>query len=137
VSQVPLVHYLSLDGERPVLVAQQCAGCGARFFDRRLACANCPSRKFVAVPLPITGRVGTFTIVHRAAPGVATPFVSAVIYLADSTAVKANIVDCPPTPEHVQLGMRVALRTFTAAVDADGTEAVAFGFAPAPADGAA
>ena len=37
--QVPLVDYLVL-GDDPHLVANECTACGARFFDRRNACAS-------------------------------------------------------------------------------------------------
>ena len=36
--QIPLVDYLVL-GDEPHLVANECTSCGARFFDRRNACA--------------------------------------------------------------------------------------------------
>ena len=38
--QVPLVDYLVL-GDSPHLVASECVACGARYFDRRNACASC------------------------------------------------------------------------------------------------
>ena len=43
----------------------------------------------------------------------------------------ANVVDTEPDPEHVSLGMPVTLTTFVVGTDDDGTEAVAFGYAPA------
>jgi uncharacterized OB-fold protein len=134
--QIPFVRYLSLSDDGPALVAEQCVACGARYFDRRLSCARCPGRAFEPVRLPRTGRVGSFTIVNRAAPGVRTPFVSAVVYLEDSTAVKANIIGCPPDPAHVRLGMPVQLTTFPVGVDDEGTEAVAFAFTPASPESA-
>ena len=39
-TQVPMVDYLVL-GDQPHLVANECEACGARFFDRRNACAAC------------------------------------------------------------------------------------------------
>ena len=128
--QIPYVRYLDLSSGEGQLIAEQCTDCSARYFDLRMACARCGGRSFEQVTLPKDGTVGSFTIIHRAAPGVVTPFVSAVVYLSDSTAVKANIVGCPPDPEHVRLGMPVRLTTFTAAVGADDTSAIAFAFAP-------
>ena len=43
--QIPLVDYLVL-GDNPHLVAHECTGCGARFFDRRNACASCGNTEF-------------------------------------------------------------------------------------------
>ena len=129
--QIPFVRYLALDDDGAHLVSEECEACSARYFDQRLACARCGGRSFRQTALPTTGTIGSFTIIHRAAPGVPTPYVSAVVYLDDSTAVKANIVACPPDPENVKLGMPVRLTTYIAATDADNTEAIAFAFAPA------
>jgi uncharacterized protein len=125
---VPVVDYLVLDPE-PHLVASECAGCGARFLDRRTACAGCSGREFKPVALEPTGQVVTFTIVHQAAPGVAVPFVAAVVDCA-GTNVAGNIVNTSPDPERVKVGMRVRLATHPLGTDLDGTEAVGFGFEP-------
>ena len=131
--QIPMVDYLDLAGEQPQLVAKRCTECGALYFDRRNACAKCAGTDFGEQRLGTDGTVRAFTIVHRAAPGVPTPYVSAVVDLDGGGVVKTNIVDVEPTPEKVSLGMPVRLVTFTAGTDDEGTEAVAFGFAPARA----
>ena len=128
--QIPLVDYLVLDDE-PHLVAQECTGCGARYFDRRNACAKCGSQGFSKKAVANTGVLTSFTIVQRAAPGVKTPFVSGTVKLDGGGVVTANVVDTEPTPEHVSLGMPVKLTTYVVGTDDNGTEAVAFGFAPA------
>jgi uncharacterized protein len=105
-----MVGYLVLSGDGPPhLVAQQCATCGATFFDRRNACASCGGRRFETVPVQNTGMLRSYTIVHRAAPNVPAPYISAVVELDG--------------------GGRVHLTTFVAGTDDDGTEAVAFGYA--------
>ena len=132
VKTIPVVDYLCLDGGEPKLTALVCDVCGAHYFDHREACASCSSSgPFTRADLPRTGRVGAFTIVHRAANGVRTPFVSAVIYLDDGTAVRANVVNCAPSPEQVHLHMRVRLITFELGTDSEGTCAIGFGFEPA------
>ena|SRR5271165_1615186 len=127
--QVPLVSYLAL-GERPRLVARQCRQCGARFFDRRNACASCGGLAgFDDVDLPGEGVLRTFTIVSVAAPGVPVPYVVGVIDLA-GTSVRANLVNIKPDPGSLALGMRVRLSTFSMGTDAVGVEAIGFGFEP-------
>lgn len=129
--QVPIVDYLVLDdGDGPYLLAYESVESGALYFDRRNADAKSGKPGFTRRRLAGEGTVRTFTIVHRAAPGVPTPYVSAVVDLDGGGAVKANIVNTPPDPEHVRLGMRVRLTTFVAGTDDEGTEAVAFGFEP-------
>ena len=130
--QIPLVAYLVLEPE-PHLAAQQCSGCGARFFDRRNACGACGARSFAPAAVATTGHVRAFSIVHRAAPGVAVPFVSAIVEADDGTTVRANLLEVPPDPAAVPLGMPVRLVTYPVGVDSAGTECIAFGFAPAEA----
>ena len=127
--QIPFVDYLVL-GDDPHLVAQECKNCGARFFDRRNACASCSGAEFDSVDIPTTGELRTFTIVAFAAPGIDVPFVSAVVDCG-GTSVRANIVNVEPSPEHVKLGMPVKLTTFPIGKDDEGVEAINFGFEPA------
>lgn len=123
-----MVDYLVL-GEDPHLIAHQCRSCGARFFDRRNACASCGGQDFETVEIPTTGEVRTFTIVSFAAPGIPVPFVAAVVDCG-GTSVRANLVNVEPDPEHVRTGMKVRLTTFPIGTDDEGTEAIGFGFEP-------
>ena len=126
--QIPIVDYLVL-GAQPHLVANECTTCGARFFDRRNACASCGSTGFTKVPVADEGEVRAFTIVAFAAPGVPVPFVAAVID-CDGTSVRGNIVNTEPDAEHVQLGMRVRLTTTSLGSDDNGVEAIGYAFEP-------
>jgi uncharacterized OB-fold protein len=128
--QVPIVDYLVLDEGGPYLVANRCDNCGALYFDRRNACAQCSGRSFSKQRLADDGIVRSFTIVHRAAPGVPTPYVSAIVDLAGGGVVKANLLNVEPSPDQVPLGMKVRLTTAVAGVDDDGTEAIQFGYEP-------
>src|SRR5680860_1653958 len=129
--QIPIVDYLVLDDGAPHLVAQTCTECGAQYFDRRNACARCGKRSFEVRSLGDGGAVRSFTIVHRAAPGVPTPYVSCVVDLDGGGVVKANLINIEPDPDRVDAGMRVRMTTFPVGTDDDGTEAIAFGYEPA------
>ena len=126
--QVPLVEYLVL-GDNPHLMASECTGCGARYFDRRNACAGCFGTDFRAVAVPTEGELRTFTIVAFAAPGIPVPFVAGVVD-CDGTSVRGNVINVTPDAEHVHLGMKVRLATQVVGTDDEGTEAVGFGFEP-------
>jgi uncharacterized protein len=126
--QVPLVEYLALEPE-PHLVAHECTQCGARFFDRRNACASCENDQWKQVDIATTGEVKAFTIVSMAAPGVPVPFVAAVVD-CDGTSVRGNIIGVDPDADHVSLGMKVELATTSVGTDSEGTEAVGYGFRP-------
>jgi hypothetical protein len=46
------------------------------------------------------------------------------------TSIRTNIINIEPDPEHVTLGMKVKLATYTIGTDDNGTEAIGFGFEP-------
>ena len=126
--QIPIVDYLVL-GDTPHLVANECTACGARFFDRRNACASCSGTDFAKAAIDTTGEVRAFTIVGFAAPGIEVPFVAALVDCG-GTSVRGNLVNVEPDDQHVTLGMAVRLTTSVMGTDEAGTEAVTFGFEP-------
>jgi len=128
-TQIAFVDYLVLDDGDPHLVASECTICGARYFDRRNACAACSGADFRTVRTATDGVVRSFTIVAFAAPGVEVPFVAAIVD-CDGTSVRGNVVNCPPDPSHVTLGMPVRLTTVSMGVDHGGVEAVNYAFEP-------
>ena len=122
--RVPFVDYLVLD-EKPHLCANECQGCQSRFFDRRNACASCFGSEFKKVKVATTGEITSFTIVEMGP----VPYVSAIVD-CEGTPVRCTLVGVEPTPEEVQLGMKVELTTYSMGTDTEGTEAIAFGFQP-------
>jgi uncharacterized OB-fold protein len=128
-TQVPLVDYLVL-GDDPHLIAHECTSCGARFFDRRNACASCFGTEFTQVDIPTEGELRTFTIVALAAPGIEVPFVAGVVDCG-GTSVRGNLRNVEPSPEHVHTGMKLRLTTYSLGTDDHGVEAIGFGFEPA------
>ena len=127
--KVPFVGYLDLSSGDPHLVAQQCRSCGARFFDRRNLCARCSAAEFDQVPVATHGTLRSFSIVEFAGPGVDVPFVAGLVD-CDGTTVRGNVINCPPTPEAVTLGMPVRLATYSLGTDKNGVEAINYGFEP-------
>ncbi len=123
------MDYLIL-GDEPHLQANECTNCKARYFDRRNACASCFGTDFRTVTVANEGEVTAFTIVAHAAPGIDVPFVAAVID-CDGTSVRGNVINTEPDDDHVKLGMKVKLATYTVGTDDNGTEAIGFGYEPA------
>ena len=126
--RIPIVEYLALEPEAHLQV-NECTACGARYFDRRNACASCEGESFRSAQLASEGEVKAFTIVSFAAPGIPVPFVAAMVDCG-GTSVRANLVNVEPDPEHVTLGMKVKLTTYSLGTDEAGTEAIGFGFEP-------
>ena len=65
---VPIVDYLVL-GDAPHLVAKECTSCGARFFDRRNACASCYATEFKDAAIANEGEALADRLVHQPAVG--------------------------------------------------------------------
>lgn len=126
--QIPLVDYLVL-GDQPHLRATVCETCGARYFDRRNACASCGGTSFGSADVPTDGTLTAFTIVHHAAKGVPTPFVAGTVDCG-GTSVRGNVINVEPDPGHVSLGMKVRLATYSLG-EKSGVEAIGYGFEPA------
>lgn len=126
--QLPIVDYLVL-GESPHLLANECTECGARYFDRRNACAKCGLTEFGGVRLESGATLRAFSVVHRAAPGIPVPYVSGIVETDDGTSVRANVVGLED-PMKAELGMRLHFTTYNAGTDDNGTVCVAFGYRP-------
>ena len=122
--KIAFVDYLILD-DPPYLQAQECTSCGARYFDRRNACASCFEDQFRCVEIEREGVVTSFSIVQMGP----IPYVSAVVDCG-GTSVKCTIMNVEPSPKDVTLGMQVKLMTYSMGEDSEGTEAIAFGFEP-------
>ena len=126
--QIPMVEYLVL-GDEPHLEANECTACGARFFDRRNACASCSGREFTKASIATEGEVRAFTIVTPFIPGMSA-YVPVVVDCA-GTSVRGNLVNVEPSPDNLELGMKVKLTTYSIGADSTGTEAINYGFEPA------
>ncbi|RYE53313.1 MAG: OB-fold domain-containing protein, partial [Rhizobiaceae bacterium] len=52
----------------------------------------------------------SYIIHHRPAPGFTPPYSIAVVELEEGPRMMTNIVDCPQTPEALQLDMKVEVK---------------------------
>ena len=59
------------------------------------------------VTLPNSGKLYSYSIVHRSFPGIEVPYVSAIVDLDDGTAIKGNLIGIDPDPEVIQFDMPV------------------------------
>ena len=128
--QVPVVTHLRLEPS-PALVGARCPECGATFLLRRTGCGGCGAADLTPdVDLGTTGAVSTATVVHRAMPGVPTPFVSGVVALDAGGFVRCTLtgVEDPVAA----IGRPAVLETGPVGTDADGTVAIGFSFRVQP-----
>ena len=79
-----------------------------------------------------TGTLYNFTVVHRNFPGVAVPFVSAIVDLDGGGTLKGNLIDIVPSPAAIKFDMPVKVVFGDAGrKDKDGNSYLAYFFTPA------
>lgn len=90
------------DGE---LRLQTCNSCDHTYFPPRPFCPDCGSRDVKVIKASGKGRLFSYIINHLPTPGYTPPFVVAVVELDEGPRMMTNIVDCPQTPEAMELDM--------------------------------
>ena len=96
---------------------QRCSGCaGGAYFPPRPFCPRCGARDVEVFAATGRGRLYSYVINHRAAPGFEPPYAIAVVELEEGPRLMTNIVGCPQTPEALVLDMPVEV-TFDAVTE--------------------
>ncbi|MBM4203014.1 MAG: hypothetical protein FJ194_02545 [Gammaproteobacteria bacterium] len=106
---LPAVSYLKIpESGEPYLEGYQCGACKATFLGVRQVCSKCGARDQMAPKrLPNSGKLYSYSIVHRSFPGIAVPYVSAIVDLDDGTAIKGNLINIEPDPAKIKFDMPV------------------------------
>ena len=131
---LPVVEYLKIpdDGD-PYLEGHKCGSCGAIFLGERHVCSKCGARdQMSTVKLANSGKLYSYSIVHRSFPGIEVPYVSAVVDLDDGVAIKGNLINVEPDPEKIQFDMpvEVVFKDALGRKDKDGNSYLSFFFQP-------
>ena len=85
---------------------QRCDACKNVYFPPRPFCPSCASRKVSVFKATGKGKLYSYVIHHRPVPGFAALAI-AVVELDEGPRMMTNIVDCPQTPEALELDMKV------------------------------
>ena len=89
---------------------QRCTDCQHVYFPPRPFCEKCASRNVEWFKASGKGTLYSYIINHRPRPDISTePHAIAVVQLAEGPRMMTNIVDCPQTPEALQLDMPLEL----------------------------
>ena len=94
---------------RHELQIQACRACGTYLFFPRALCPRCFAADLEWRRVSGRGTLHTFTIVERGQRGfpLATPYVLAVVELAEGPRMMTNLVGIEPDPAKVRIGMPV------------------------------
>ena len=107
----------------------RCPDCGAVAMEQTLACRGCggrsPLESFRAGP---SGAVYSWGVVHRSYPGIAVPFISAIVDLEGGLTLKGTLRGIAPEALRVGAEVRVEFDDAGGALDKDGAPYVGFHF---------
>jgi uncharacterized OB-fold protein len=130
---VPMPDHESAEFWRRVgshaMAFQRCADCKTVRFYPRALCPQCLSERVEWVPVSGRGSLYSFTVCHRPASeafAAATPYIVALVDLAEGVRLMSNLIDCPPGEARV--GMPVTL-----IYEDVGPSQALYKFRPAPA----
>ena len=130
----PLVPYLVLpeDGSEPYLQGSSCPQCKQNYVGARRFCAKC---SYVGDLKPIKlskeGTLHVWTIIYQSVPGIATPYIGAIVDLPEGVSVKGNIAGIEPKPENLKFGMKLRMRFEQMTTDREGNTLFGYVFEPA------
>lgn len=129
----PVVEGLfDFDADAVRLLMSGCAACGADFFPRAPVCPYCGGSDVVDVTSTGTGAtLWAWTAVNAAPPGYggSVPYGFGVVELPGGVRIVTRITVADPAA--LSLGMPMRLTVDPVGSDEDGTEVVAWAFAPA------
>ena len=114
----PLVK-IGADG-KPYLEGMKCTSCGEVLaVGSRRACPKCAAvGTLEAVRLAERGRLYTYTVVRRSFPGVATPFVAALVDLDGGGTIKGNLIGLNCDAIQFDMPVQVGFETLSVAGEA-------------------
>ena len=126
-------NYIRQENGEYFLSGLKCKGCNSIFLEDRSSCGKCFARDcFVELKLANTGKLYSYSIVHRSFPGVDVPYVSAIVDLDGGGTVKGNLVDVDLDPQNISFDMKVKIifKDALGRKDKHGNSYISFFFAP-------
>ena len=115
------------------LQCSRCNDCDAVYIGERKVCSKCYARgNFKTEFLAKTGKLYTYSIVHRSFPGIEVPYVSAIVDIDGGGTIKGNIINIEPAPENLpfDLPLRVVFKDAMGRKDSEGNSYVSYFFEP-------
>ena len=96
-----------------------------------MACRQCGGREsLVPFRAAQTGKIFSWTVVHRSYPGIAVPFVSAIVDLDGGLTLKGTLRDIDPDTVRAAMPVRLVFDNAGGACDNQGALYVGFHFLP-------
>ena len=107
----------------------RCPDCGAVVADQPMACPSCGGRRpLEPVRVGPAGKLYSWAVIHRSYPGVAVPFISAIVDLDGGLTLKGTLRGVDNADLRVGMPVRVEMDDAGGAVDKDGIPYAGFHF---------
>ena len=126
-------NYIRQENDEYFLMGLQCKSCNSIYIGERTSCGKCFTRDaFTELKLANTGRLYSYSIVHRSFPGIDVPYVSAIVDLDGGGTIKGNLIEVKMNPEDIAFDMKVKVifRDALGRKDKEGNSYISFFFAP-------
>ena len=91
------------------LLIQRCEDCSHAYYYPRPFCPACLSDDVKWEEAGGKGKLYSFVINHRAAPGFVAPYIIAVVQLDEGPRMMTNLIGVEPDPEMVRCEMQVEI----------------------------
>jgi len=102
----PETHHFWDGCKEGELRLQRCSACSESYFPPRPFCPKCGSRHVEVYKASGKAVLWSYVINHRPRPDMGTePYAIAVVQLDEGPRMMTNIIDCPQTPQALQLDM--------------------------------
>ncbi|MEM7099696.1 MAG: OB-fold domain-containing protein [Pseudomonadota bacterium] len=86
---------------------QKCGECDLVYYPPRPFCPSCSTRNVGVVVATGKARLVSYVINHRPHPAWSEPHSIAIVELEEGPRMATNIINCPQTPEALQIDMPV------------------------------
>jgi uncharacterized protein len=130
---LPATEYIREDNGEFYLSGLQCKNCKSIFIGKRSTCGKCfSSNSLMEIKLGNTGKLYSYSIVHRSFPGVDVPYISAIVDLDGGGTIKGNLIGIDANPDNIKFDMQLKLifKDALGRTDKDGNAYVSYFFEP-------
>ena len=130
---LPATEYIRESNGEFYLSGLQCKNCKSIFIGKRSSCGKCfLNNALMEIKLGNTGRLYSYSIVHRSFPGVDVPYISAIVDLDGGGTIKGNLVGIEPHPAKIEFDMqlKVIFKDALGRKDKEGNSYVSYFFEP-------
>lgn len=131
---LPATNFINKDNNGEYyLSGSKCDQCNSIFIGDRNSCGKCfRTGKMKEIRLANSGKLYSYSIVHRSFPGIDVPYVSAIVDLDEGGTIKGNLINIKPDPDKIKFDMKVKVifKDALGRKDKEGNSYISYFFEP-------